>query len=274
MNVSKKILAAFLCGLIAVSALPFAASAGDSPTQSTTESTLPGSEDDPQAVIDRLLSELNPDVLSGIDFSREPTEEEKRLLMEYYQKEAEIVFSEEFAKALMAKEQAENEAMQKSGKEAPTVEDPEFLASVAETLGFASSSGWDMGSAHAAIVSADPEKTIETYPRADGQADGLRYYANSWKLRDNAYGLQVSKGKLAHYQNAAQYALKLAHAKGSRDEDAANVESVDLLDLPQFVWELWLEQSFDTDPAGRGSWAIVSTAETPRPATAFAFYCK
>ena len=268
---AKRIIATSLCALLTASALPFAASASERITR------------------ERLPLEREERSIFTIDFSREPSEAEKRIMLEHYQKESELFFNETYAKQVYERDQAKIAAMSDSMMARTCCKefregDAQILATSSNSIGTVgdilvsyttSSLGIDLAfMGHAAIVASSSSKTIESYPESDGHENGVRVYTNDWKKRDKVYGLRVSGATMTNYRNAAQYAQNQADAKKPYNWNFFNKGTTEKFYCSQLVWRAWKEQGFDIDRMNLGNWEPVSPAELVGGSSTYTFYYK
>lgn len=254
MKARQRIIASSLCALMSASALPFAAFAANGVS------------------IERMSLKDERKLIRKIDCSREPSEAEKRLLLDYYRKESEEVFSERYAKQSLAQGLAEIAASQEGDAVINGEANNYSLGAVGNILVTYSYSSLGVEVSvpgHAAIVSTNAAQTVEAFP-----SGGVRFYTNDWKTKKNVYGLQVKNAGSVQYKNAAKYAMKQADAKKPYNWNYFNKGTTSSFYCSQLVWKAWKEQGFDIDAMNLGNYEPVSPAELVKSSATQTFYHK
>ena len=220
---------------------------------------------------------------SQIDFSKEPTDEEKTMLKEYYKLDAEKVFNDDFAKRLLNQDlkMVDFEVNKRRQVDAFVKEQridgfSELLRAglrlgtcgdILVTYSF-SSFGTDVAAVgHAAIVHNNSNYTVESFP--DG---GVAVYDNNWRDKSNVYGVRVKGASLNDYRNAASYALSQAKAKKPYNWNFFNKGTTDSFYCSQLVWRSWKNQGYEVDRMNLGDWEPVSPAELVGGSQTYVFY--
>jgi uncharacterized protein YycO len=104
-----------------------------------------------------------------------------------------------------------------------------------------------IGVGHAAIVSRDYTRTVESFAKSwiPINKDGVQYYPNTWKGRSNVFGLWVKKASDTDYANAASYAQgKIGKAY---NWNFANKFSTSAFYCSQLAWRSWEQQGINID---------------------------
>lgn len=224
-----------------------------------------------------------PTQLFTIDFTSEPTAEEKVLLQEYYRTDAERVFNQEFAERLFNENSAEiRNTVSRNGVNDQFMKEQALSNSIGMfnsnaslgtfgdilvTYSF-SSFGINIAAVgHAAIVHNDSSYTIESFP--DG---GVRVYNNDWGSKSRVYGVRVRGASYSDYQNAASYAVSQADAQKPYNWNFFNKGTTDSFYCSQLVWRAWKNQGYEVDRMNLGDWEPVSPAELVGGSQTYVFY--
>jgi uncharacterized protein YycO len=104
-----------------------------------------------------------------------------------------------------------------------------------------------IGVGHAAIVSRDYTRTVESFAKSWSpiNKDGVQYYPNTWKGRSNVYGLWVKGASDTKYANAASYAQ--GKIGSSYNWNFANKFSTSSFYCSQLAWRSWEQQGINID---------------------------
>lgn len=236
-----------------------------------------------------LSLKLKEKSVQEIDFSHEPSEEEKTTMIDYYQNESAIIFNETYAKQLYMRDQAMIAMKTDSAKETEFCKEyadsnaVEICATnnalgtygdILVSYSF-SSLGMNIGvPGHAAIVSTISSQTVESYPKSAGHANGVRYYTNNWKSKSKVYGIRVRGANHKQYTNAAKYAMMQADARKPYNWNFFNKGTTEKFYCSQLVWRAWKNQGFEVDRMNLGNWEPVSPAELVGGSSTYVFYYK
>ena len=234
--------------------------------------------------------EYLPGLLFGIDFSQEPTEEEKILLEKYYLDDSNVVFSDAYGIQLYQndcnqinslpdyqKAQIYYKEYAESNEELNATPNTGALGTYGDILVTYSFSSFGVDFAvvgHAAIVHTNSSKTIESFPATNGHENGVRIYTNNWKTKDKVYGIRVKRAKSIDYTNAAKYAITQADQEKPYNWNFFNKGTTSRFYCSQLVWRAWKNQGFEVDRMNLGNWEPVSPAELVGGSGTYVFYRK
>lgn len=224
-----------------------------------------------------------PNEILEVDFSKEPTDKEKKLLKKYYITDAEKIFNDDFATKLFERDSTLlNTELDKKYQNEVFMKEQVFdrsaiLSRASASLGTYgdilvaysfSSFGIDVAAVgHAAIVHNDSSKTIESFPNG-----GVRVYNNDWGAKSKVYGVRVTEASLSDYKNAASYALSQAHAQKPYNWNFFNKGTTNSFYCSQLVWRSWKNQGYEVDRMNLGNWEPVSPAELVGGSETYVFY--
>ncbi|WP_048602047.1 YiiX/YebB-like N1pC/P60 family cysteine hydrolase [Rubeoparvulum massiliense] len=93
---------------------------------------------------------------------------------------------------------------------------------------------------HAAIVSNNNARTVESFPKT-----GVQYFTNDWKAKSKVYGLWVKGATTTKYKNAASYAQNQIGKK--YNWNFVNKFATDKFYCSQLVWRAWYNQGINVD---------------------------
>lgn len=228
---------------------------------------------------DQNLKDLQ-EKIKKIDFSKEPNEEEKAIIMEYYKLSSNDNehLSDYFAKRDsldFEKDRLSSDLFLAKLKEySPNnfvIQDfksTSALGSVGDILVTYSSSSFEKNidaSKYAAIVHENAKYTIEAYPES-----GVKVYSNDWANKSKVYGIRVTGASINDYKNAAKDALN----QTNKALNFFNKETTDSFYYSQLVWKAWKNQGFDIDSKNFGIFAHLSSTEPHKGAYTYVFYQK
>ena len=230
---------------------------------------------------DQNLKDLQ-EKIKKIDFSKEPSEEEKALIIEYHKvssmqaidnnldsyiaRRDEIDFEKDRLSRdlFLAKLKAysPNNFVIENFKSAST------LGTVGDILITYSSSSFKKNMdapKYATIVHENANYTIESYPENE-----VRVYSNDWANKSKVYGIRVTGASINDYKNAAKDALN----QTNKALNFFNKETTDSFYYSQLVWKAWKNQGFDIDSKNLGIFAHLSSMEPHKGAYTYVFYQK
>ena len=232
---------------------------------------------------DQNLVELQ-EKIKKIDFSKEPSEEEKAIIMEYYKLssndnehlsdyfvrrdsldfEKDRLSSDLFLAKL--KEYSPNNFVIENFKSAST------LGTVGDILVTYSSSSFKKNMdapKYAAIVHENANYTIEAYPES-----GVKVYSNDWANKSKVYGIRVTGASINDYKNVARYALRQDGENKSYNTNLFNKEISNSFYSLELVLKTWKNQGFDIDFNNLESFKTASRVELTNRSNTYVFYEK
>ncbi|MBQ2634892.1 MAG: hypothetical protein IJF88_09995 [Oscillospiraceae bacterium] len=281
---NRKVFTTFVCIILVLASISSSALAVDD----TVKKIMPGvREIKKDGVISKETKEMSLEelqkLLQSIDFSKEPSEEEKALLETYYILDSNLVFNDEYAKEIYQRDCNEINSLSEEQKEQLYYkESVEYCSQAAETQGssslgtygdilvsFTSSSfGYNWGlPGHAAIVHTNSRYTIESFPNG-----GVRIYTNNWGSKTKVYGVRVKGASSNSYTRAAQYAISQANQGKKYNWIFINKGTTGSFYCSQLVWRAWKNQGFEVDRMNLGNWEPVSPAELVGGSRTYVFY--
>ncbi len=235
---------------------------------------------------DQNLAELQ-EKIKKIDFSKEPSEEEKALIIEYHKVSSMQAINNNLASYIARRDKIDfekdilssdllflaklkayspNNFVIENFKSASTLG---TVGDVLITYSFSSFKKNMDASKHAAIVHENANYTIESYPENE-----IRVYSNDWANKSRVYGIRVKDASINDYKNVARDALRQDGENKSYSTNLFNKEISNSFYSLELVLKTWKNQGFDIDFNNLESFKAVSRVELTNRSNTYVFYEK